>query len=415
VVTFDDVLHERLFPDTICRWRSNYDTHFPNSANQSDRAQDWTAILGLWRKPILGSIPYRSLLPQGLEGILVSAMAYSCDHDALVGGRMQGDLEHLGEAAGVAAAMACRLGVPLRQVPIDRLQEELVRLGVLRGDDVAGQRVAHSPSLDALHRQDLWRAEREQQFPPSARKLPSLQEAVDRLGTANAIDAMTPLYLAGDESIPWLRPRLESDNVRAREEAAVLLGLLGDRSAVPALMTFLETRNPRRFCYTLPEASSRPSVPLYWSAAILWGRFGERGAVPWMMDILRSTPPEAYALLHRAAYGEDMFQSPDACPPPLASFLIVALGRIGDPRAADAVRPFLAVSAPVGVAEENRNFEIAWGVRTSAAWALAQLGDDAGIPVLSELRSADQALLRRYAQGLLEELSKQRRDTKPED
>ena len=415
VVTFDDVLHERVFPDTVCRWRSNYDTHFPNSASQSDRAQDWTTILGLWRRPIQGSIPYRSLLPRGLEGILVSAMAYSCDHDALVGGRMQSDLEHLGEAAGVAAAMASRLDVPLREIPIKGLQEELVRLGVLRQGDIAGLDVENAPSRDVLHRQDCWREERERQFPPSDGQTLSLEQAVAQLGTPDALDAMVQLYLTGDEAVPRLRPLLESEDLHTREEAAVLLGLLGDRSAVPALMGLLKDRNPRRFRYTLPEASSRPSVPLYWSAAILLGRFGERAAVPLMLDLLGSTPPDEYSSLRRKAYGKDMFQTTDQCPPPLASFLIVALGRIGDPKAAAAVRPFLDVSAVVGIQEENRDFEIAWAVRANAALALARMGDDSGLAALAELRNADQAMLRSYAGRMLTDLEKQHENTQRQD
>jgi len=411
VVTFDDVLHERRFPDTVCRWRSNYDTHFPNAANQSDRAQDWTAILGMWRRPLVGSIPYRSLLPRGLEGILVSAMAYSCDHDALIGGRMQPDLEHLGEAAGVAAAMACRLGVPPRQIPVDRLQDELVRLGVLRPKDVAGRTVV-GPSLDVLHRQDFWRDERERQFPPSEGPTLSLEQAVGFLGTADALEAMAYLYRTGEKAVPRLRPLLHSQVTEVREEAAVLLGLLGDRSAVPALLGFLEERNPRRFRYTLPEASSRPSVPLYWSAAILLGRFRERSAVPLMLELLASTPPDAYGSFRREAYGDDMFRSTDECPPPLASFLIVALGRIGDPAAADAVRPFLRVSAAVGIREENRDFEIAWAVRTNAAWALARMGDDSGRAMLAALQDSDRSLLRGYAAQLLQNLAKPGEETK---
>ena len=78
---------------------------------------------------------------------------------------MQSDLEHLGEAAGVAAAMASRLDVPLREIPIKGLQKELVGLGVLRQGDIAGLEVENAPSLDVLHRQDYWREERERQFP----------------------------------------------------------------------------------------------------------------------------------------------------------------------------------------------------------------------------------------------------------
>jgi hypothetical protein len=307
VVTFDDAIHERLFPDTICRWRSNYDTHFPNSASQSDLAQDWTALLGLWRRPILGSIPYRCLLPQGLDNLLVAAKAYSTDHDALIGGRMQSDLEHLGEAAGVAAAMACQLGVAPRQIPVDQLQAELVRLGVLRDEDVPGQSLSDGPSLDELHRQDFWRKERDQQFPPTAQPL-TLEQAVARLGTDQALEGMVRLYLAGDEARDRLRPFVDGNHGTARDEAALVLAMLGDRSAVPVLIEWLEQRNPRRFTFTLPEASSRPSVPLYWSAVILLGRFGEKQAVPAMLELLGSPPPEDYAAMRRTNYNSDMFE-----------------------------------------------------------------------------------------------------------
>ncbi len=400
VVTFEDAIHERRFPDTICRWRSNYDTHFPSSANQSDLAQDWTALLGLWRRPIMGSIPYRCLLPQGLENILVAAKAYSTDHDALIGGRMQSDLEHLGEAAGVAAAMACQLNVPPRQIPVDRLQDELVRLGVLRDQDVPDRAISGGPSLEELHRQDLWRAEREQQYPPSSAPL-TLDEAVDRLGTRQALDGMVPLYLAGDQARDRLRPFLTGDHGPARDEAALLLGMLGDRTAVPVLIEWLEDRNVRRFAYTLPEASHRPSLPLYWSAVILLGRFGEQQAVPAMLELLGNPPPpKELAAAHRANYNDDMFEGIDHCPPPLASLIIVALGRIGDPSAVDAIRPYLAVSRQPAVREENRDFETSWAIRTNAAWALAQLGDPSGKAVLKELLEADQAMLREYARDL---------------
>jgi HEAT repeat protein/ribulose 1,5-bisphosphate synthetase/thiazole synthase len=426
MVTFDDAIHERLYPDLVCRWRANYDTHFPSSANQSDLAQDWTAILGLWRKPIMGGIPYRSLLPKDMDNILVAGKAYSTDHDALVGGRMQPDLEHLGEVAGIAAATAASMGVPPRDIPVQQLQEELIHRGVIRNQDVPGLTVQDSPSLEQLHSQDLWRAEREEQFPPSAeRSRMPLEEAVLQLGTDQSLDAMVELYLAGDEAIPLLRPLIEpkskrtdeelipelkplagTENPQIREEAAVLLGLLGDRSAIPALMEFLEERDTRQFEYKLPLASSRPSVPLYWSSAILLGRFQEKKAVPAMLDLLSlSPPPEKLDTFRRSGYGDVMFESTLTCPPPLTSFLIVALGRIGDPAAADAIRPYLNVSDQVGIRDENTEFEISWGIRTNAAWALAQMGDLSGVPVLIELLDAEQAEVRNYAQRLLETIT----------
>ena len=386
-VSFDEALHGCLFPDTICRFRSNYDTHWPPNANQSDQAQDWIALMGLWRRPILGSIPYRSLLPKGLDGILVAGKAYAIDHDALIIGRMQPDLEHLGEAAGVAAALAVQANVAPRGLPVEQLQAQLVRLGVLRPNDAPQVTVDDAPTTEEMFRQDLWGDQRQRDEPHwAARRVRAPQQAVKHLGTDDALDAMVDLYLAGEAAAPVLRPLVETPNRAVREEAVLLLGMLGDRAAVPALLELLRQRNPRTFCFTLPEATSRPSVPLYWSAVILLGRFQDQQAVPLMLQLLAD---------------------PDECPPMLASFTIVALGRIGDPSAVDTVRPYLDIADAVPVADESMQFERQWAIRTAAAQTLAALGDLSGIPVLIELLDADQALLRNYAHRLLEQLTGQ--------
>ena len=355
-LTFDDVIHGRRFPDVVARWRSNYDSHFPHSANQDDAAQDWIAIFGLFRKPILGDIPYRCLLPKGLENILVVGKAYSATHDALIGARMQRDLQHLGEAAGVAAVMAYRAEVPPRLLPMSSLQSELVRLGVLRIGDLA-ETPAAPPNIAAL---------------------------AARLGTKQSLDAMVELYLAGERAVPVLKPILDSADAAARTEAALVLGMLRQRDSIPALLDVLARRDSQRFKFTLPNASSRPSVPAFHAAVILLGRMQAKEAAGPIAGLLRD---------------------PKQCPPELASFAITALAKIGDRAAVDAIKPYLDISEPAELWKENTDFELHWGIRTNAARALAKLGDDSGVPMLIGLLAADQALLRNHAQQLLEEIS----------
>jgi ribulose 1,5-bisphosphate synthetase/thiazole synthase len=360
VVTFEDSIHGRNFADLVCRWRSNYDTHFPNSASMSDLAQDWVALLGLWRRPIVGNIPYRSILPKGIDNLLVVSKSFSVDHDTNLGARMQRDLQHLGEAAGVAAALAVRYRTTAREVPIEKLQHELVLIGVLRNEDLE--------AIDAPP----------PEFDPAS--------AAAKLGTADSLEAMVGLYLAGEVSVPALRPLLDSDNKDVRADAALLLGMLGDRSAVPELLRCLKERNPRTHRFTLVDCSSRSSVPMWYASAILLGRFGEKAAVPLLTDVLKN---------------------PDACPPDLASFVIVALERIGDPAAVEAIKPYLKIGDSAPMDNENQAFELKWGVRTNAARALARLGDTSGVPMLIELLGASQSLTRDYAQRLLEEITGQ--------
>jgi len=352
-LTFDDVIHNRRFPDTVAFWYSNYDSHFPHSANQDDQAQDWIAILGLFRKPILGEIPYRCLLPKGVENILVVGKAYSASHDALIGARMQRDLQHLGEAAGVAAAVAVRNGVSPRSVSVEELRAELARLGVLP-----------------------------RKTPLVSRSDPSALAA--RLGAQESLDAMVELYLAGERAVPVLKPLLDSADIAKQTEAALVLGMLNQRDAVPALLDVLARRDNRTFTFKLENASSRPSVPAYYAAVILLGRLQAREAVGPISALLRE---------------------PERCPHDLASFAIVALGRIGDRSVVGVIKPYLKIHKPIEFRHENMGFEQDWGVRTNAARVLAKLGDKSGLPMLIELLQADQSQLRNYAQRLLEEIS----------
>lgn len=76
-------------------------------------------------------IPFGAFLPQGLDNVLVAAKAISGERDATSFCRMNADIKNAGYAVGLAAAIAVREGVALRQLPLPRLQDELRALGIL--------------------------------------------------------------------------------------------------------------------------------------------------------------------------------------------------------------------------------------------------------------------------------------------
>ncbi|MCG3196597.1 MAG: FAD-dependent oxidoreductase [Candidatus Omnitrophica bacterium] len=71
-------------------------------------------------------IPYRTLVPKEVEGLIVP-VAVSATHIGFSSVRLEPTWMSLGQAAGTAAHLALELGVPLRKVPIPRLQRELIR------------------------------------------------------------------------------------------------------------------------------------------------------------------------------------------------------------------------------------------------------------------------------------------------
>ncbi|UCE99237.1 MAG: FAD-dependent oxidoreductase [Planctomycetota bacterium] len=123
VLTLTDQLRQRQWDDVI-------NIHYSNCDLKGKTASDWFRM-GLIPPNLEIEIPYRSLLPEGLENILVAGKAISAKHDALPAIRMQADLENLGGVVALAAAQAVREKVSPRQINIAKLQKRLVKAGLL--------------------------------------------------------------------------------------------------------------------------------------------------------------------------------------------------------------------------------------------------------------------------------------------
>jgi len=78
--------------------------------------------------------PYRAILPKGLDNLLVAGRHYSATSSAQKMSREIPPCMAMGEAAGVAAAMALDAGVAARDVDVRRLQAKLRAQGADPGD-----------------------------------------------------------------------------------------------------------------------------------------------------------------------------------------------------------------------------------------------------------------------------------------
>lgn len=76
-------------------------------------------------------IPYGCLVVHGLENVFVAGRNLSATHAAQASARVAGPCFAMGEAAGVAAAMAARQETRGKDVPVDELQRTLEREGAL--------------------------------------------------------------------------------------------------------------------------------------------------------------------------------------------------------------------------------------------------------------------------------------------
>lgn len=124
-LTGPDSRGETRFEDTIAADASALDIHDPKGGDVDFQSMP----------PY--EIPYRSLLPRGVEQILVAGRCISADHEAHARSRNMPACMATGQAAGVAAAIAVEEGVTVREVPLPKVQAALRALGMpLHAEDV---------------------------------------------------------------------------------------------------------------------------------------------------------------------------------------------------------------------------------------------------------------------------------------
>lgn len=75
-------------------------------------------------------LPYRSLLPRGVEQLLVAGRCLSADPDGIGMLRLIPPCFATGHSAGVAAGLVVREGASPRRLDVERLQRELLRSGM---------------------------------------------------------------------------------------------------------------------------------------------------------------------------------------------------------------------------------------------------------------------------------------------
>ena len=120
-LTRDDVLAARQFDDQVGLCGAPIEDHRPGTDTRWQYLPEGHAV----------GIPYRTLLPHGVEGLLVAGRCFSATHDAHASVRSMAQCMAMGQAAGTAAALAVEAGLPPRELPVDRLLERLRRDGAI--------------------------------------------------------------------------------------------------------------------------------------------------------------------------------------------------------------------------------------------------------------------------------------------
>jgi hypothetical protein len=113
VLTEEDAITGRKFDDAVA-WRSGFlDIGFVR-----------------YERMKVHDVPYRALLPETLDGLLVAGRCISATHVAASAGKSMGNCMATGHAAGLAAALAVQQHCLPRELPVAMLQKALTADGV---------------------------------------------------------------------------------------------------------------------------------------------------------------------------------------------------------------------------------------------------------------------------------------------
>jgi hypothetical protein len=129
VLCAGDVLACASFADTIGVNGWPLERHVAGDVEWS-----WPAIPG---SRGFNHLPYRMLVPQAIDNLLVSGRCASMTSEGQSAARVSGGCFVMGQAAGAAAALALAHGVAPRALDAERLQAQLERDGAYLGRDVA--------------------------------------------------------------------------------------------------------------------------------------------------------------------------------------------------------------------------------------------------------------------------------------
>lgn len=124
VLSGSDVLGARTFEDAVGYCGATVDVHDVEGGKELTR-------MAAIREGKSYQVPYRMLLPQGIENLLVAGRCVSADRVACGSIRQQAGCLVTGQAAGAAAALSGREKTTPRALPYAHLRAELESQGVL--------------------------------------------------------------------------------------------------------------------------------------------------------------------------------------------------------------------------------------------------------------------------------------------
>ncbi len=134
-LSVEEMVTRHEFDDVVAMGAYPPDLHDAHGGEILIHSHGWSKVhpeTGIPNNPGY-QIPLRSLLPQGIENLVVAGRCISATFEAQSGTRGMGPCGAMGQAAGTVAALAAKQDATPRSVEVRMVQEALLREGAYLG------------------------------------------------------------------------------------------------------------------------------------------------------------------------------------------------------------------------------------------------------------------------------------------
>jgi len=272
-VYLKDLLAGRVSDQPLFWAYSNFDNHGKDNALEDSLCRRWNTAASMWSYNMTIPMPAGTMIPRGMDGLLVACRAFAVDHIVASAVRMKFDIQKCGEAAAVLAMEAIRRGCAAKDVPYEPLRERLMKTNCLNSETVPSV-VCIDPARTAtvMGQGDLWTNDIE-----LIRR--------EMTGTFQGY-AIWSAAVHGVELHDTLVQWLSSDEQKLRWHAALALGLAGCEGAkydeaIPHLLEMAQDKSGETIM-----GGRKYNYPYALSAAVLLDLLGVREGVDVLLPLV---------------------------------------------------------------------------------------------------------------------------------
>ncbi|MBQ7953273.1 MAG: FAD-dependent oxidoreductase [Clostridia bacterium] len=307
-LNYRDVVYSN-HPKKILFWAySDFDRHGYERALDEELFQNWWVISNLATVIITIAVPFGSVVPKGIKGLVTAGRCLSCDSYTHSAVRMNRDMFRMGECVGTAAALAVKSDVDFMDIDYEKFCE-LTDNGCHNGV------LPHGFYFDNNYRVYLQKMKSLNRTPdpkyshlrPNDRIRESLEFKTDKTLHLLKTDAPGPAlwscYIAKDKkeiSDKLYDMMTDNPDLLHRYNCAIALGLVGDKRAIPVLREIIDNRDCFFFTDNRRSNQFRSVV-----AVCLMGRLGSEDDLPLLYEILKDEEwekPMYHTLPHNYLY-----------------------------------------------------------------------------------------------------------------